>query len=311
MIGANRLRSTWQALSQATGLNQLTGNDPPPGAASELGRLLWTDPRPLIYPRKRMIVVFSPKSACTSVVIWFFHQLGHTAAARDYSSWPHRYRTEVYYKSTLYRHAYERDLSKFSLVRIVRDPFERAVSSFRHVQKGGLADKEITRALGRNDMSTAGLSFSEFLDFLERCDLNTCDPHFRVQRHPLEDRLPTRHLINASTEDLFSRLNEVEADFNLPITEFGKLEWLQKINSKHRHVEAPAAPADAYNHRFNREAARNGSWPPYSAFLTADARERLARLYARDIEAYGGAAATHKQRGKLALVGDTHLDSSP
>jgi hypothetical protein len=311
MIGANKLRSTWQALSQATGLNQLTGNDPPPGAASELGRLLWTDPRPLIYPRKRMIVVFSPKSACTNVVIWFFHQLGHSAAARDYSSWPHRYRTEVYYKSTLYRRAYERDLSKFSLVRVVRDPFERAVSSFRHVQKGGLADKEIGRALGRTDMSTAGLSFSEFLDFLERCDLNTCDPHFRVQRHPIEDRLPTRHLINASAEDLFSRLNEVEADFNLPITDFSTLEWLQKINRKHRHMEAPAAPADAYNHRFDREAARNGSWPPYGAFLVPVARERPARLYARDIEAYGGAAATPKQRTKLALVGDTHLDSRP
>ena len=310
MIGANRLRSTWQALSQATGLNQLTGNDPPPGAASELGRLLWTDPRPLIFPRKRMIVVFSPKSACTSVVIWFFHQLGHTAAARDYSSWPHRYRTEVYYKSALYRRAYERDLSKFSLVRIIRDPFERAVSSFRHMQKGGLVDKEIARALGRNDMRTAGLSFSEFLDFLEGCDLNTCDPHFRVQRHPIENRLPTRHLINASAEDLFSRLNEVEADFDLSITDFSKLEWLQKINRKHRHVEAPASPADAYDHRFSREAARNGSWPPYSAFLTAVARERLARLYARDLKAYG-ADATHKQRGKLALVGDTHLDSRP
>ena len=311
MIGANKLRSTWQALSQATGLNQLTGNDPPPGAASELGRLLWTDPRPLVYPRKRMIVVFSPKSACTSVVIWFFHHLGHASAARDYSSWPHRYRTEVYYKSALYRRAYERDLSKFSLVRIVRDPFERAVSSFRHVQKGGLADKEIARVLGRNNMSTAGLSFSEFLDFLERCDLNTCDPHFRVQRHPIEDRLPTRHLINASAEDLFSRLNEVEADFDLPITDFSKLEWLQKINRKHRHIDAPATHADPYTHRFNREAARNGSWPPYSAFLTPIARERLARLYAHDIAAYGGATATHKQRAKLALVGDTHLDSRP
>jgi hypothetical protein len=311
MIGANKLRSTWQALSQATGLNQLTGNDAPPRAASELGRLLWTDPRPLVYPRKRMIVVFSPKSACTSVVIWFFHHLGHTSAARDYSSWPHRYRTEVYYKSALYRRAYERDLSKFSLVRIVRDPFERAVSSFRHVQKGELAAKEIARALGRNDMSTAGLSFSEFLDFLERCDLNSCDPHFRVQRHPIEDRLPTRHLINASAEDLFSRLNEVEADFDLPITDFSKLEWLQKINRKHRHVDALATPVDAYTHRFNREAARNGSWPPYSAFLTPVARERLARLYARDMEAYGGATATHKQRAKLALVGHTHLDPRP
>src|SRR6187551_2410882 len=118
MTAANRLLGGWQALSQATGLDRLTG-DRPPGAAGELGRLLWTDPRPLIHTRKRMIVVFSPKSACTSAVIWFFHQLGHAKAARDYASWPHRYRSEVYYKSRVYRLAFERDLSKFSLVRII------------------------------------------------------------------------------------------------------------------------------------------------------------------------------------------------
>ena len=28
----------------------------------------------------------------------------------------------------------------------------------------------------------------------------------------------------------------------------------------------------------------------------------------RDSEAYGGGAATHEQRAKLALVGNTHLD---
>ena len=75
MTAANALRSSWQALSRAAGLDRLTG-DRPPGPGSELGRLLWTDPRPLIHPAKRMIVVFSPKSACTSAVIWFFHQLG-------------------------------------------------------------------------------------------------------------------------------------------------------------------------------------------------------------------------------------------
>lgn len=302
MIGANQLRNAWRALSQSTG-RRLAADNPPPGATSELGRLLWTDPRPLIFPRKRMIVVFSPKSACSTVVIWFLHQLGHAKAARDYSSWPHRYRTEVYYKSRLYLRAYERNLSKFSLVRIVRDPFERAVSSFRQVQKGGLADKEMAGVLGRNDMSTTGLSFSEFLDFLERCDLRTCDPHFRIQRHPIEDRLPTRHLINASTENLLTRLNQVEVDFDLPVTDFGKLEWLQTISRKHSHVATPSITPDAYSHRFNREAARSRSWPPYGAFLTPAARERLARLYATDIEAYGRAPVARSQPRKLMLVG--------
>src|SRR5262245_41835151 len=97
------LRGAWQTLSQATGLDRLMAPDevPPPGAMSGLGRLRWADPRPLILPQRRMIVVFSPKSACTTVVIWFLHQIGHSKAARDYASWPHRYRTEVYYKTRL------------------------------------------------------------------------------------------------------------------------------------------------------------------------------------------------------------------
>src|SRR5689334_25375638 len=121
------LNGVWRGLAQRLGLASRL-DAPPPGAETGLGRLLWTDPRPLIHTPQRMIVVFSPKSACTSVLIWFYHQIGHTKAARDYASWPHNYRTDVYYRSRFYRRAFERDLSKFSLLRIVRDPFERAVS---------------------------------------------------------------------------------------------------------------------------------------------------------------------------------------
>ena len=287
------LNGVWRGLAQRLGF-AARSDAPPPGAESGLGRLLWTDPRPLIHTPERMIVVFSPKSACTSVLIWFYHQIGHYKAARDYGSWPHNYRTEVYYRSRFYRRAFQRDLSKFSLVRVIRDPFERAVSSFRHAQKGGLADAAIGKALGRRDMATAGLSFAEFLDFLAKSDLRTCDPHFRIQRHPIEDHLPTAHLINASTENLFTRLNQVEIESGLPLTDFTKLEWLRKLNPSHTHAEAKVVPADAYNHRFTREEAGSGTWPPYAAFLTPAARERLARLYAIDVKAYGSASADRR-----------------
>jgi len=261
----------------------------PAGAPdTELTRLLCVSPRPLIDPSKRMIVLFSPKSACTNVVIWFFHQLGHAAAAQDYDRWPHKYRGNVYYKSALYRRAFQHDLSRYFLLRVVRDPFERAVSSFRHVHRLGSADRLIGQVLGRKDIATAGLSFSEFLDFLETCDLARCDGHYRLQRHPLEDRLPVRSLINASTEDLFARLNEVETDLGMPVTDFNKLEWLNNVDRTHSHVAA-SFDGDTYTHRFDRAVARSGSWPSYDAFLTTEARERIARIYAVDIEAYGAA----------------------
>ena len=109
--------------------------------------------------------------------------------------------------------------------------------------------------------------------------------------------MPVRYLINASTEDLFARLNEVEADLGMPITDFDKLEWLQKVDRTHSHVAAPFDAAYTYTHRFDRATARSGSWPSYDDFLTTEARERIARLYAVDIEAYG-AAPTRNRAGR-------------
>jgi hypothetical protein len=158
-------------------------------------------------------------------------------------------------------------------------------------------------------MATAGLSFSEFLDFLERCNLRTCDPHFRIQRHPIEDHLPTRHLINASTENLFSRLKQVEADFDLPVTDFDKLDWLRKLNPAHTHVASASPPANVYTHRFTREDARSGSWPSYAAFLTPAARERIARLYDTDLKAYG-IAPVERRSQDLPTAGSLQLRSA-
>lgn len=257
-----------------------------PGADAEVARLFRTDPPPLIHPNARVAVIFSAKSACTSVTIWFLNQLGHLQAARDYHRWPHQYRAEVYYRSQLYVHAFRRNLSKMRIVRVVRDPFSRAVSSYRHALSHGFADRTIARALRRRDIKETGYSFAEFLDFLEGIDLTTCDVHFRIQRHPLEDKLPMRHLINVSKEDLFTRLNEVEASLRLPHTDFASIPWFSHAND---HRAARGSIDDLTNvdtRRFTAEAARKGPWAPYDSFLTPAARERIARLYAIDIEAY-------------------------
>jgi hypothetical protein len=242
-------------------------------------------PRPLIHPDARMIVIFSPKSACTSVAIWFFHQLGQAQAARNVSEWPHRYRQQ-YYRSDLYQNAFDLDLSSFSVVRVVRDPFDRAVSSFRHGLRTHLADEHLAKFIGRADLVTTGLSFKEFLDALERCDLSAVNAHFCVQKHPLEDVIPVKHLINVSAQDLFARLNEVERDIGLPVTDFAKLAWLNKVGDRRSRVNQTGEVADAYTHPFTQKLARRGPWPSYQAFLTPTARERIARLYAVDIDTY-------------------------
>ncbi|MGB7256525.1 MAG: sulfotransferase family 2 domain-containing protein [Pseudolabrys sp.] len=260
---------------------------PPPGAfTSEMGRLLWAAPQPLIDPDKKMLVVFSQKAACTNVLVWFFHHLGHAKAAREYHYWPHEYRNYVYYFSELYRKAYDLDFSAFKVIRIIRDPYDRAVSSFRHVVRFGLVDDTLVKTLRYRTIASKGMSFSEFLDLLEETDLTTCNPHYCLQRHPIEDALPVHHLINVTAENLFARLNDVEADLGLERTDLANSSWIRRLRHHNRPGKELDAESDLYAHRLTQDQARNGPWPDYEALLTPPARERIARLYAVDIKAY-------------------------
>jgi hypothetical protein len=127
---------------------------------------------------------------------------------------------------------------------------------------------------------------SIFLDFLERLNLGSCDPHFSLQRHPIEDRLPVHYLINVSSEDLFARLNEVEAAVGLPRTDMAADPWIKYLRWHGRPEKLMSDGDDLYTKLFSRKQAKEGPWPRYEAFMQPEARERLARLYAVDIKAY-------------------------
>lgn len=255
---------------------------------SEMGRLILQQPHPLIDPRSRMIVLYSAKSACTNVLIWFLQHLGHADAARDYHGWPHQYRDQVYYQSLLYRQAAAaRDLKTFTVVKVVRDPFKRAASSFRHVVRHSVLRDGIARKLRDTQIEKHGLSFASFLDFLEATDLTQCNPHYSLQHHAIEAKLPVKHLINVSKEDLFGRLNDVERDLGLTVTDLTQSPWIKKLEERHHQADADLGDAETvYRLRLTREQALRGPWPSYDTLLTPTARERIARLYATDIEAY-------------------------
>jgi hypothetical protein len=220
--------------------------------------------------------------------------------ARAYHPWPHRYRIDIYYRSAGYRDAVSGDLTGFKLLRVARDPFDRAVSSFRHALRFGVADRDFAALMDRKDVAEAGVSFRDFLDLLERLNLRTCNEHFRLQRHPVEDALPVSHFINVSREDLFARLNQVESDIGLPVTDFDELKWMHRLQANRSRSERDVFTIDAYALPFTRVQARDGPWPSYDALLTPAARERIARLYAADIAAYGFSTEAEAQRPSVA-----------
>lgn len=242
---------------------------------------------PLLHPGRNLVVSWSPKAGCTPTVIWFFHQIGVLDAALARHAFPHIYRNAVYHRGPVYRARCE-DLRRsggkgFTLLRVVRDPDKRLVSSFRHAVNYPLLDALAQEKLGVN-LRKAGLSLRNLARILEGEEIGgqgRIDNHFRPQRHPVWamdfDRVITLNMDRTSLND---GLNAVEASLDLPRTDFARLDGALSHDTRRYAKEAPyqgSAPLDKFRFRKNRD----GSFPK-AEFLALPLLQQLAHKH------YGG-----------------------
>jgi len=251
-----------------------------------LAEMVWRKPRPLLMPETRVGLIFSPKSACSAAVIWFWRQSGHYDRARAFSEWPHDYRTRVYYNSDEYKNATKGDLESYRFVRVIRDPYQRVISSYRHFLATGYWRDQVSAFLGRDVGESNRLSFREFLDFVDSENIVTTEVHHRQQMHPVERFVEPYRVINVSKSDLFDELNRVEEELGLPHTPFAEFDWFHKVEHFRKAKEGEAPTENVPDLPFDRESARKLPWPERSAFLTPEMRERIEKIYARDFEQY-------------------------
>ncbi len=257
-----------------------------PTAAAQSRKLRNGGPKPLIDPAGRFVVYWSPKSACTTTLIWFLHVSGFAEEARRHSSWPHRYRLEVYNRSEAFHRALAAGFDDMRRIRVIRDPYDRAVSSFRHAVGTGYADEGLSAFLGRELAPKAKFSFREFLDYLESEDIATTNTHHRQQMQPIERRFPATDVINITGQDLFTELNRLEREMGLAPTDFSALDWLHRTEAPRKPMVA-ASNEPAYEQKMSAAAARGRAfWPSTETLLTEEARARLAKIYRADLEAY-------------------------
>lgn len=261
----------------------------PPRWRAKRSGLYGVKPRALLHPDARLLVLWSAKSACTTTFVWFARVSGQLEALRASGKKPHKFRAQDYYGSELHRRGLEIPLGEYRIVQIIRDPYSRAVSSYRHALNTGYEDERLaSSAVGPLDR-WRGFSFSRFLDYLETLDLDEANPHHKPQWHPIDaDRVPDR-IINISRQNLFAELNGAEAEFGLPHTPFDELDWLHAFEGKRKAKEVPFDGADVPDTPFDEMAARGDKpWPKYGQFLTEPIRRRIETLYARDFEGFAG-----------------------
>jgi hypothetical protein len=227
--------------------------------------------------QKKIILSWSAKAGCTVVAKLFFRHAGVLDEAMAYAPWVHDYREEVYQKKHV---VVVDDLLNpdYLLLKIVRNPFLRAVSSYIHACKyPSILDKPVICSLnGKIGSKSEGLTFSMFVQYLELVNITSCNLHYSRQKQKWEDGLRAPQIIYL--ENIESDIQQVNQRYR---TQFS-LEGL--LHSPHHVEKDPGVNVPAYDIPWDE---LHKAIPEYRWFYNQDLLVRVADIYKEDVNAYG------------------------
>lgn len=243
---------------------------------------LTLEPKPLLFSGHNVVLTWSPKSACSQALVWFFIQESLLKAANEHSTWPHNFRTGTYYGLPRYKQRLA-DLTKsggkgYTLIRVTRDPVKRLVSCFRHAIRFPAIDKLVKKEL-RHDPKTNGLSLNDFHTALKGKELycwNGYDMHVCLQQHPAWyydfDRVIT---LNVDETNLFNGLNQIEKSLGMKKTKFDLFPKFRNLANGHHAQDIPyTGDIPIEEVRFSRGPIKKF---PKSALLATPMLPKVAR----------------------------------
>ena len=135
---------------------------------SKFATLLLHEPEPLVYPPAGFGVLWSAKSGSKAITYWFLCRQDLLEQAEAYPNRPRKAVRDMAHQDEWLASC---DPLSLNWLRIIRNPYLRAVSSYRHALRHGYEDKRIERVM-KFSIEDSGLSFSEFLDYLLRIDIS-------------------------------------------------------------------------------------------------------------------------------------------
>lgn len=245
----------------------------------ELAARLITPILPLYDKDFPIIFFWSPKCGCTSLIKWYFFQIGLLQKALDYNTWVHYYREEVYEKKENFKDRVTDQLlnGKKDVYKLVRNPYKRAVSSFFTTLNNEHIMKLVYPTGIRN-----GLSFKQFLYQIKRIGVKKelIDIHI-AQQYIEEEEVFIKEYVHL--EQFTQEIRDIEKKYNLLKSPISKI-----INSPHHRTHKMI---DKGNQSFaevimTQETLR-GFLPEYENFYDQETRVLVNDLFKKDFEMYG------------------------
>jgi hypothetical protein len=234
----------------------------------------------------KLVLLWSAKSGCTFAVKWMLDHMGLLQEALAHHRWIHFFRIEKLYKSATHKASVADFVAapgSYRVVKIVRNPFKRALSSFIHAAQCGYEDAHMAKYLGRRIDEDNRYSFREFVAYLETINLNACNVHHRLQAHRLERAFVpgTRFVIDL--DHSMTLLPRLENLLDLPRSK------LNRHRRSHHHAGTSASAAAKFSGdiALRVTAQSKSEIPYYRCFYDEDIERHVYQLYAEDFLLYG------------------------
>jgi Sulfotransferase family len=282
---------TGQCGSLSLGDNTASNEISPAPAGSDEHSDLLVRPLPLHHERVPFAVAWTPKAGCTSLVKWFLFQSGDLEKALQYDKWIHRYRVKVFQR----RDGYKTELLELvanrrkPVLKLVRNPYDRAVSSFLHVLdamaeyrlKRGRRLPLVAAAMFNDAEFGTAISFRRFLETLKSVDLrhNGINPHINPQYRRGEESILARII---KLESFAAEIRSLESEFALAQAPVELI-----THSAHHRRKQDGQCMNLADKVFEPGTISHDETPAYSAFYDEATRGLVGDLYRDDFANYG------------------------
>ncbi|MBD1371872.1 sulfotransferase family 2 domain-containing protein [Hazenella sp. IB182357] len=222
-----------------------------------------------------LILYWTHKCGCTVLNKWFFYQIGLLDQALRYHPWIHRFR-ERYCSEPDYLANLMKDYQHKESVKLVRNPYTRAVSSFLHAVKTGCCHwPEMIDFYQKN-----GISFKQFLHYVRHRQQNRSELewHIHQQCKPEEKAFISRYIY---LENLQTELRQLEKQYALKHAPTHQLFQSNHHNVKGNKVIDLAARALNAKHYQERIRPQN---PSYRSFYDEENMQLVQEIFQIDFD---------------------------
>ncbi|MGM7700678.1 sulfotransferase family 2 domain-containing protein [Pseudalkalibacillus sp. Hm43] len=239
---------------------------------------LITRPIPLFDEDFPIIFFWNPKCGCTSLIKWFFYQIGKLQDATEYDEIIHTYRMKIFEQQDNHTNKIRKHLldGTKDVYKLVRDPYTRAVSSYFHTLRTPSIMNSVAPGMDQ------GLSFKQFLYRVQNMGVErgNINGHM-IQQYLDGEKMFIKNFIKL--EQFAPSIKKIEEKYQLPPSP------LEEIIKSPHHVTQKMNTSDNRNFANMRLSSQSfyQPLPPYENFYDQDTLQLVSTIYQKDFINYG------------------------